>query len=67
MAEYQIDMKRLTCGDVGLDCDYVILGDSNEEVASKAVKHAWEAHAISAEDMTSDMKTRIKENIDTTE
>lgn len=67
MAEYQIDMKRLTCGDVGLDCDYVILGDSNEEVASKAVKHAWEAHAISAEEMTSDMKTRIKENIDTTE
>lgn len=67
MAEYQIEMKRLTCGDVGLDCDYVILGDSNEEVASKAVKHAWEAHAISAEQMTSDMKTRIKENIDTTE
>lgn len=67
MAEYQIEMKRLTCGDVGLDCDYVILGDSNEEVASKAIKHAWEAHAISAEEMTSDMKTRIKENIDTTE
>lgn len=66
MAEYQIEMKRLTCGDVGLDCGYVILGDSNEEVASKAVKHA-EAHAISAEEMTSDMKTRIKENIDTTE
>jgi predicted small metal-binding protein len=50
-----------------LDCDYVILGDSNEEVASKAVKHAWEAHAISAEEMTSDMKTRIKENINATE
>jgi len=67
VAEYQIEMKRLTCRDVGLDCDYVILGDSNEEVASKAVNHAWEAHAISAEEMTSDMKTRIKENIDTTE
>jgi predicted small metal-binding protein len=60
-------MKRLICRDIGLDCDYVILGDSNEEVASKAVKHAWEAHAISAEEMTSDMKTRIKENIITTD
>ena len=50
MAEYQIEMKRLTCGDVGLDCDYVILEDSNEQVASKAVKHAWEAHTISAEE-----------------
>jgi len=67
VAEYQVEMKRLTCRDVGLDCDYVILGDSNEEVASKTVKHAWEAHAISAEEMTSDMKTRIKENINTTE
>lgn len=60
-------MKRLVCRDVGLDCDYVILGDSDEEVTSKAVKHAWEAHAISAEEMTSDMKTRIKENIQGTE
>lgn len=60
-------MKRLVCRDVGLDCDYVILGDSDEEVTSKAVKHAWEAHAISVEEMTSDMKTRIKENIHGTE
>lgn len=48
---------------MGLDCDCVILGDSNEEATTKAVKHAWEAHAISVEEMTSDMKTRIKENI----
>jgi predicted small metal-binding protein len=60
-------MKKLVCRDVGLDCDYVILGDSNEEVTSKAFKHAWEAHAISAEEMTSDMKTRIGENIVATE
>lgn len=52
---------------MGFDCDYVILGDSNEEVTSKAVKHALEAHAISAEEMTSDMETRIKENIIGTE
>ena len=51
-------MKRLVCRDVGLDCDYVILGDSDEEVTSKA---------ISVEEMTSDMKTRIKENIQGTE
>jgi predicted small metal-binding protein len=60
-------MKRLVCRDVGLDCDYVILGDSDEEVTSKALKHVWEGHAISVEEMTSDMKTRIKENIEGTE
>ena len=53
----------MACRDIGLDCDYVILGNSNEEVSSKAVKHAWEAHAISTEEMTSDMKTKIEENI----
>ena len=52
---------------MGLDCDYVILGDSDEEVTSKAIKHVWEGHAISVEEMTSDMKTRIKENIEGTE
>ena len=56
-------MRKLACRDIGLDCDYVILGNSNEEVSSKAVKHAWEAHGISTEEMTSDMKTKIEENI----
>jgi predicted small metal-binding protein len=56
-------MRKLACRDIGLDCDYVIFGDSNEEVSYKAVKHAWEAHAISTEEMTSDMKTKIEENI----
>jgi predicted small metal-binding protein len=60
-------MKKLACRDVGLDCDYVILGDSNDEVTAKAFKHAWEAHAIRADEMTSDMKTRIEENIVATE
>jgi predicted small metal-binding protein len=49
--------------EVGLDCDCVIVGDSNEEVASKAVKHVWQVHAINTEEMTSDTKTKIKENI----
>lgn len=48
----------------------MIVGDSNEEVASKAVKHVWKVHAINTEEMTSDMKNkishhsyRIKDNI----
>ena len=54
---------KLACMEVGLDCDCVIVGDSNEEVASKAVKHVWQVHAINTEEMTSDTKTKIKENI----
>jgi predicted small metal-binding protein len=60
-----VGMKRLSCRDIGLDCDQVILGDSEEAVIDRAVKHAWEAHAISDKEMTSEMKSRIKENITT--
>jgi predicted small metal-binding protein len=56
-------MKRLLCRDVGLDCDYVVLGESEEEVTDNALKHAWEGHAISAKEMTSDMRARIREHI----
>jgi predicted small metal-binding protein len=30
-------MKRLSCRDIGLDCDQVILGDSEEAVIDRAV------------------------------
>ena len=56
-------MKTLLCRDVGLDCDYVVLGDTEEKVTDNALKHAWEGHAISAKVMTSDMRARIKEHI----
>ena len=56
-------MKRLACRDVGLDCDFVMEGVSEEEVSNKAQQHAYEAHAIKPEEMTSEMKVKIQENI----
>jgi predicted small metal-binding protein len=56
-------MKRLACRDVGLDCDYIIKGETEEEIMENAVQHAWEIHAIKPEEMTSEMKVRIKDNI----
>jgi predicted small metal-binding protein len=56
-------MKRLTCRDVGLDCDFVMNGSTEEEVLNKANDHAWKVHAIKPEEMTSEMKVKIKENI----
>lgn len=56
-------MKRLTCRDVGLDCDFVMNGSTEEEVLIKANDHAWKVHAIKPEEMTSEMKVKIKENI----
>jgi predicted small metal-binding protein len=56
-------MKKLACRDVGVDCDFIVEGLSEEEVLNKAQQHAYEVHAIKPEEMTSEMKVKIQENI----
>jgi predicted small metal-binding protein len=43
-------MKRLACRDVGLNCDSVIDGTTEEEVLNEAIDHAWKIHAIKPEE-----------------
>ena len=56
-------MKQVSCGQLGLRCDYVIQAETEEEIMKQAVEHIWEHHAIKPEEMTSEMKVKIKENI----
>ena len=56
-------MKRMACRSIGLDCDYIIEGETEEELTKNALKHAWENHAIKPDEMTSEMKARIRDNI----
>jgi predicted small metal-binding protein len=56
-------MKTLACRDIGLNCDDIIKGTTEEEVLKHAKEHAWESHAIKPEEMTSEMKDKIKYNI----
>jgi predicted small metal-binding protein len=51
------------CSDVGLDCSYVIFGNSEEKVVDITILHMFEHHAINPEEMTSEMKWKIKENL----
>ena len=51
------------CGDVGLDCNCTIYGVSEESVIYNAILHLLEYHAIRPEEMTTDMKLKILENI----
>ena len=55
--------KTLACSDIGLDCGYIIEGKTDEEVLQNAEKHVWELHAIKPQEMTSEMKAKIRENI----
>lgn len=51
------------CSDVGLDCNYVIFGNSEEKLVDITILHMFEYHAINPEEMTSEMKWKIKENL----
>jgi len=39
-------MKQIACGNVGLDCDCVMNGATEEDVMKEAIEHIWEYHAI---------------------
>ena len=58
-------MKQLLCEHVGLDCGCVVNAVTEKDVMKKAIEHMWEYHAIKQEEMTSEMKVKIKEKIQT--
>jgi len=60
------DLSRslyVRCSDVGLDCNCVILGMTEKRVMDETIIHMFEYHAIIHEEMTSEMKSKIRENI----
>ena len=56
-------MKQIECKDIGLKCDRIIRNQTEDGVVSKVMEHLWEGHAIKPEEMTSEMKAKIKDNI----
>ena len=38
-------MYTVVCRDLGMDCDYVVTGNTADEVKGGAMKHAGEVHA----------------------
>jgi predicted small metal-binding protein len=38
--------KTLACRDLGLDCDFIAMGEDADEVLASAADHAEEAHGI---------------------
>jgi predicted small metal-binding protein len=56
-------MKALACRSVGLDCDYIIKGMTEEEILKNTKQHYSEIHAIEPEEISSEMKVKIKDNI----
>ena len=58
-----IQLFCVRCKDVGLDCACIIYGINEETVIYNTILHMLEHHAIKPEEMTTDMKLKILENI----
>ena len=51
------------CSDVGLDCNCVIFGMTEKRVMDETIIHMFEYHAINPQEMTSEMKFKIRDNV----
>jgi predicted small metal-binding protein len=53
-------MKTVICREAGFDCDHVVKGETEEEVIKNGAEHAMKVHDMKEEDMTPEMKQKIK-------
>ncbi|MCD6038319.1 MAG: hypothetical protein K0S67_2209 [Nitrososphaeraceae archaeon] len=57
-------MLTVSCREVGVDCDYVAKGETEEEIMKNAGEHAVKDHGYKEEDiMTPEMKEKIRQHI----
>ena len=53
-------MKTINCREAGFECDYVVKGQSEEEVMKKGADHAIREHGMKPEDITSQFKEKVR-------
>ena len=58
--DYVIVMKTVSSREAGFDCDHVVKGETEEEVIKNGAEHAMKVHGMKEEDMTPEMKQKIK-------
>ena len=55
--------KQLRCRDVGMDCDYEVRGNTEQEVLKQATAHARSTHQIT--DMPPELAAKVRAAIRT--
>lgn len=53
-------MKTINCREAGFDCDHIVKGETEEDVMKNGAQHAMEAHGMKEEDITPEMKQKIR-------
>jgi len=44
-------MLTLACRETGLDCDYIIKGETEEDILKNGAEHAIQVHGMNADDI----------------
>ena len=55
-----LDMKKITCRDAGFECDYVVKGETEDEVMKRVSEHAMKDHDMKEEDITPEFKEKVR-------
>lgn len=58
-------MKTVTCREAGFDCDYVVEGETEDEVMKRGVEHLVKDHGMKEENITPGMKEKVRKLIHT--
>jgi predicted small metal-binding protein len=53
-------MKTINCREAGFDCDHIVKGETEEDVMKNGAGHTMEAHGMKEEDITPEMKQKIR-------
>jgi predicted small metal-binding protein len=54
-------MRRISCRDIGVDCDFVATGKSDDEVMKACAEHGKMAHNMDA--LPPELAQRVKSSI----
>jgi predicted small metal-binding protein len=54
------DMKRLACRDMGMNCNYEVSGESDDEIMRRATEHGQKAHNMT---FSKDDEQKIRKQI----
>lgn len=60
-------MKTLACREAGFDCDYMVTGETEEEIFRKGGEHAVRDHGMNESDITPEFKEKLSRLIRTAE
>jgi predicted small metal-binding protein len=60
-------MKTLACREAGFDCDYIVTGETEEEIFQKGGEHAVKDHGMNENDITPQFKEKLSKLIRTAE